>query len=69
MSESSDNPLDLLNAAVTAKAAIAVVATDGSGKSIKGFVSASFFTIGTMPELKAGPVGPGATGGPFCCFD
>ncbi len=34
MSDQSDNPMDLLNAAVTAKAAISVVKTDGSGQSI-----------------------------------
>jgi len=34
MAESSDNPMELLNAAVTAKAAITVVNTDGSGQSI-----------------------------------
>lgn len=34
MAESSDNPMDLLNAAVTAKAAISVVNTDRSGEPI-----------------------------------
>jgi hypothetical protein len=34
MAESSDNAMELLNAAVTAKAAISVVNTDGSGQAI-----------------------------------
>jgi len=35
MADQSDNPMDLLNAAVTARAPISVVNTDGSGKCIQ----------------------------------
>ena len=36
MSESSDNPIELLNAAVGAKAAITIVATDRADKPVAG---------------------------------
>jgi hypothetical protein len=36
MAESFDDPMDMLNAAVNAKAAVSVLNTDGSGQSISG---------------------------------
>ena len=51
MADSSDNPMDLLNEAVTAKAAIAVVNTDGSGRSISGQFVVQSGVPGRAPAL------------------